>query len=202
MREEELPASRGSSVKPCVPCPDGVDQRGGGAVHHVARRHLIGAGARARPGPPAPAHGSARSEKIVPTAPLTSRFDEPSTGSQQTTSGWAAPSASSRWARRPPRRRRPRRRRSLGARPRTTSCAPDVELLHLVAGHVDPADVAEPVTQRGVGQLLGDDGGDAAEPAHDRGHAAGMRALRSLAGLRDARTARSAPRCSSPEVEL
>ena len=52
---------------------------------------------------------------------------------------------------------------------------PDVELLDLVAGHVDPADVAQPVPERGVRQLLGDDGGDAADPAHHRGHAASMR---------------------------
>jgi hypothetical protein len=52
--------------------------------------------------------------------------------------------------------------------------SPHIELLDLVTSDVGSARIAELITKRGVGQLLGDDGGDGADAADDRGHAAGL----------------------------
>src|SRR5207253_166695 len=46
--------------------------------------------------------------------------------------------------------------------------APDIELLDLVTTDIRAPGIAEAVTEGGVRELLGDDGGDAPDPAHDR----------------------------------
>jgi len=50
--------------------------------------------------------------------------------------------------------------------------SPHVELLDLIACEIGAARIAELIPQRGVGQLLGDDGSYDTDAADNRGHAA------------------------------
>ncbi len=52
--------------------------------------------------------------------------------------------------------------------------SPHVELLDLIAREIGAARIAELILQRGVGQLLGDDGSYDTDAADNRSHAAGL----------------------------
>jgi hypothetical protein len=72
-------------------------------------------------------------------------------------------------------------RSALAERSRHDLVAPDVELLDLIAREIGAARVAQLVPQRGVRQLLGDDGRDAADAADDQRQTA--RLIRGERGL-------------------
>src|SRR5215469_10864751 len=169
VREEELSGRtvHGEAVRPL---PRRVDQGGGGAVHHVARRDLVRAGPQGRRARRIHAAARAHREDGAHGA-----VDVEIRRAVHGIAGDHEPVRSLALAHLDGIGRllghEGRAHAGLPERARHDLVAPHVELLDLVAGEIGATCIAELIPERSVGQLLRDDGGHGADAADDRRHA-------------------------------